>query len=70
VPVDAGEMSMSGSPSRLIEPIDARESVVTRDRFSFLIDSRTSTPAPDSSTFVTFPTSTPAMRTIAPLLRP
>ena len=35
VPVAAGEMSMTGSPSRLSEPIDARDSVVTRGFISF-----------------------------------
>ena len=38
VPVVDGETSISGSPSRLIAPIDAHDSVVTRDWFSFLID--------------------------------
>ena len=69
-PVDAGVTSMIGSPSRLSDPIDARESVVTRDCISSRIDSRTSTAGPANPTFVTFPTSTPATRTIAPLLRP
>src|SRR4029079_4009683 len=47
-----------------------RESVVIRALFSFLIDSSTATPAPESSTFVTLPTSTPAIRTRAPLFSP
>ena len=36
VPVADGEMSMTGSPSRLSEPMDARDSVVTRGFISFL----------------------------------
>ena len=70
VPVVDGDTSMSGSPSRLIAPIDASESLVTRDWFSFLIDRWTSTPVPASSTLVTFPTSTPATRTMAPAFSP
>ena len=51
VPVDDGLISMTGSPSRLSEPIDARESVVIRCSFPFFTSSTTSTSAPDERDF-------------------
>ena len=61
---------MTGSPSRLSDPIDARDSDVMRCCMSSFTESVTCTAAPENSTSVTLPTSTPATRTIAPLFSP
>ena len=61
---------MTGSPSRLNEPIVARDCSVMRGLFSSFTFSRTSTSDPVSLTSSTLPTSTPATRTTAPLFRP
>src|SRR4051794_4270171 len=61
---------MTGSPSRLSDPIEARESLVIRACISFLIPSTTSTSDPAKSTVVTLPISTPATRTTAPVFSP
>ena len=45
-------MSMTGSPRRLSEPIDARDSVVIRCCISFLTASLTSTSEPDEGNLV------------------
>ncbi len=63
-------MSMTGSPRRLNEPIDARDSVVIRDCISFFTASLTSTSEPENWRSSTLPTSTPATRITAPALRP
>ena len=66
----AGVRSTALSPSSETEPSLAIDAVVIRSRWVLLSSKVTSTLSPTNSTPVTDPTSTPAIRTGDPSLRP